>query len=257
MKKLLSFSVILFFFCAANAQVADNANNMSDSSHHRFMRREWNRNGKDSLHREFRGNRDETMNRFGERNRMNSFRSRGRNNFGWARMNRIHYSAEQHKQMRTINEDFRKKSQDLYKQDNITLREYKSQLLALQKDKKSKIQNLLTPDQKNEMEKWKKHASEEMQVKAAANLERMKIHLNLSDDQTAKIRSQQTEFRSKMRAIHQNDDLLPYQKKDQMKTLIAKRQDAMKSVLTPDQFSQFEKMHRQRFGERFERNNMN
>jgi Spy/CpxP family protein refolding chaperone len=257
MKKLLSFSVIVFFFCAANAQVTDNANNMSDSSRHHFMRREWNRNGKDSLHRQFSGNRDEAMNRFGERNRMNRFHSFGRNRSGWAHMNHLHYTVEQRKQMRTINEDYRKKSQDLYKQDNITLREYKSQLLVLQKDKKSKLQNLLTPDQKNEIEKWKKHASEEMQVKAAANLERMKIHLNLSDDQTAKIKSQQAEFRSQMKAIHQNDNLLPYQKKDQMKALMAKRQDAMKSVLTPEQFSQFEKMHRQRFGERSERNNMN
>jgi hypothetical protein len=257
MKKLQSFSVIIFFFCAANAQVTDHANNISDSSNHRFMRRQWNRNAKDSLHREFRGGRDEAMNHFGERNRMNRFHSRGGNRFGWAHMSHVHYSLEQRKQMHTINEDFRKKSQDLYRQDNITLREYKSQLLALQKDKKSKLQNLMTPDQKNEMEKWKKHASEEMQVKAAANLERMKIHLNLSDDQTAKIKSQQAEFRSQVQAIHQNDNLLSYQKKDQMKALIAKRQDAMKSVLTPEQFSQFEKMHRQRFGERFERNNMN
>jgi hypothetical protein len=257
MKKLLSFSIIVFFFCAANAQVADNANSMSDSSRHHSMHREWNRNGKDSLHRQFRGTRDEAMNRFGEGNRMNRFHSRGRNGFGWAHGNHLHYSAEQRKQMRTIDEEYRKKSQDLYKQDNITLREYKSQLLALQKDKKSKLQSLMTPDQKSEMEKWKKHASEEMQVKAAANLERMKIHLNLSDDQTAKIKSQQTEFHSQMQAIHQNDNLLPYQKKDQMKALMAKRQDAMKSVLTPEQFSQFEKMHRQRFGERFERNNMN
>jgi hypothetical protein len=257
MKKLLLFSVIVFFFCAANAQVTNNANGMGDSSHHHSMRREWNRNGTDSLHREFRGNRDEAINRFGEGNRMNRFHSRGKNRFGWAHGNRLHYSAEQRKEMHTINEDYRKKSQDLYKQDNITLREYKSQLLALQKDKKSKLQNLLTPDQKNEMEKWKKHSSEEMQVKAAANLERMKIHLNLSDDQTAKIKSRQTEFRSQMQAIHQNDNLLPYQKKYQMKALIAKRQDAMKSVLTQEQFSQFEKMHRQRFGERSDRNNMN
>jgi Spy/CpxP family protein refolding chaperone len=42
-----------------------------------------------------------------------------------------------------------------------------------------------------------------------------------------------------------------------MKALLAKRQDAMKSVLTPEQFSQFEKMHKQRFGERFDRDNMN
>ena len=96
-----------------------------------------------------------------------------------------------------------------------------------------------------------------MQVKAAANLERMKINLNLSDDQTAKIKSQQTNFRSQIIAIRQNDNLLAYQKKDLLKALIAKRHDAMKSVLTPEQFSQFEKMHKHNFGERSERNNMN
>ncbi len=257
MKKFLSFSVIVLFFCAANAQTTDNANNTSDSSRHHFMHREWNRNGKDSLHRQFGRNRDEAMNRFGSRNHMNRFRSFNRSRSGWARANHLHFTPEQRKQMRAINEDYRKKSQDLYKQDNITLLEYKSQLLALQKDKKSKLQNLLTADQKSEVEKWKKHAAEEMQVRAAAHLERMKIKLNLSDEQTAKIKLQQNDFRSQMKTIHQNDNLLPYQKRDQMKALLAKRQDAMKSVLTPEQFSQFEKMHKQRFGERFDRNNMN
>ena len=257
MKKFLSFSVIVLFFCAANAQVTDNTNKMSDSSRHHFMHREWNRNGKDSLHTQFRQNRGEAMNRFGSHNRMNRFRSFNRNRSGWARANHLHYTPEQRKQVRAINEEYKKKSQDLYKQDNITLREYKSQLIALQKDKKSKLQNLLTTDQKSEIEKWKNHRSEEMQVRAAAHLERMKIKLNLSDEQTAKIKSQQNDFRLQMQTIHQNDNLLPYQKRDQMKALLAKRQDAMKSVLTPDQFSQFEKMHKQRFGERFDRNNMN
>ncbi|HLY68957.1 MAG TPA: hypothetical protein VKR53_04465, partial [Puia sp.] len=223
MKKLLSLSAILFFFFAANAQVPDNDQITIDSSHHHVMRRPWNQHGSDSLHRAFRGNRDEAMSRFGAAGRYNRFHSFRRNRNGWARTNHLHYSAGQREQMRTINDDYRKKSQDLYKQDNLTLGEYKSQLLGLQKDRKNKLQNLLTADQKNEMEKWKKHLAEEMQVKAAARLERMRIHLNLSDDQTAKIKLQQTEFRAQVQAIHKNENLLPYQKKDQVKALLAKR----------------------------------
>jgi len=232
---------------------------MSDSSRRHYMHREWNRNGIDSLHKNFGQFRGQAMNnnRFRSQDRMDRFRSFRRNRNGFANHMHIHYSAGQRKQMRSINDEYKKKSQDLYGEDNITLGQYKSQLLALQNDKKTKLQALLTPEQKNEMEKWKKHASEEMQIRAAANLERMKIKLNLNDEQTAKIKSQQTNLRSQMQAIHQNDNLLPYQKKEQMKSLLANREAGIKSVLTPDQLSEFEKMHKHRFGERWERNDSN
>jgi hypothetical protein len=255
MKKIFLLLATVFFCWFANAQVTGNQNNLPDSARHHNMHRDWNRS--DSSHKKFDRFRDQGMNRFRSRDRENKFRSFDRNRSGWANAHHVRYTPEQRKQMRMINEDYRKKSQDLYKQDNITLREYKSQLIALQKDRKSKMQNLLTPDQKNEMEKWKKHASEEAQVRAAANLERMKIHLNLSDDQAAKIKAQQISLRSQMKSIHENDNLLPYQKKEQMKALIAKRNDAIKSVLTADQLSEFEKMHSRKFGERFDRSNTN
>ena len=77
------------------------------------------------------------MNRFGEGNRRQvSFAWRKQVWMGAHESFALFCGATQ--TMHTINEDYRKKSQDLYKQDNITLREYKSQLLALQKDKKSK-----------------------------------------------------------------------------------------------------------------------
>jgi hypothetical protein len=255
MKKSLSVSVILFFVLALNAQVTGNSNNMSDSSGHHFVHHTRFHDGKDSLHRQLGDNRG-AMNGIGERHHRYQFRPIGKNRSGWAH-SLIRYTPEQREQIKAINEDYSKKWQNLYNQDNITLHEYKSQLLALQKDKKSKMVDLLTPEQKNEIEKWKKHAEEKMQVRSAAYLESMKIHLNLSDDQTAKIKLQQESFHAQQIAIHHNDNLLSFQKKEQMKTLMAKRDDAMKSVLSQEQFSQFEKMQRQGFVERFERNNMN
>jgi hypothetical protein len=76
----------------------------------------------------------------------------------------------------------------------------------------------------------------------------MKIHFQLSDAQTASIKTQRTGFRSQMQSIHENDALLPYQKMEQIKALAAKQKDMMKSVLTPDQYSEFENMHKQRLG---------
>jgi hypothetical protein len=156
---------------------------------------------------------------------------------------RIHYTPEQHQQLMTINKDFKQKSEALFAQDNITLKQYKAGLIALQKDKKAKLEALLTPQQKNEMAERRKRMTENTQVMAVARLERLRLHLNLSDDQVAKLKAGQENLRSQVKAIHENDNLLPQEKRQQMKALLAKRNDTYKAVLTPDQYSQFEKMH--------------
>jgi hypothetical protein len=155
----------------------------------------------------------------------------------------VHYTPEQRKQVMTINKDYKQKSEDLFKQDNITLKQYKAGLIALQKEKNSKLQSLLTPQQNDEIAAGRKKRAEDAQVREVAHLERLKLHLNLTDDQVAKIKAGQENLRSQVKAIHENDNLLPQEKRDQMKTLLAKRNDTYKSVLTPDQYTQFEKMH--------------
>jgi len=167
---------------------------------------------------------------------------RGAGHNGWGSEARIHYTPEQRKQVAAINKEYRQKSEDLFKKDNSTLREYKAGLLALQKEKKSRLQALLTQKQKDEIAARRKRMAENMQVMAVARMERLKLHLGLSDDQVVKIKAGQENLRSQAKAIHENDNLLPQQKMEQMKALMAKRNDTYKSVLTPEQYSQFEKM---------------
>ena len=143
----------------------------------------------------------------------------------------------------TINKDYKQKSEDLFKQDNITLKQYKAGLIALQKEKKTKLQALLTPQQQDEIAARRKKRAEDAQVMEVARLERLKLHLNLTDDQVAKIKAGQENLHSQVKAIHENDNLLPQEKRDQMKAILAKRNDTYKAVLTPDQYTQFEKMH--------------
>lgn len=165
----------------------------------------------------------------------------------------IHYTADQRTQMLAINKEYRQKREDLFKQDNLTLKQYKASLLTLEKEKKDKMAALLTPDQKNELAASRKRREENGQVREAAHLERLKLHLNLTDDQVAKIKTGNENLRSQGRAIHENDNLLPEQKREQMKALLAQRNDNYKSVLTPDQYTQFEKMmsHRRAGGMQF------
>lgn len=162
----------------------------------------------------------------------------------------IHYTPEQRSQLMAINKEFHDKSAELYKKDDITLKEYKAGLLALQKDRRSKMEALLTPQQKEQIAARKKKGEENRQVAEAARMERLKLRLNLSDDQVAKIKAGQADLHAQARSIHENENLLPQQKMEQMKDLMAKRKDVFKSVLTPEQYSQFEQMmqHRHGFG---------
>jgi len=213
----------LFLCWAAQAQSTNNT--PADSTHHQYgMHHGWgHRPGGDSLAK------------------ANGFhRGPGfRGHHGEA----IHYTPEQRKQLMAINKEYRQKSEDLFKQDNLTLRQYKAGLITLQKEKKEKTAALLTQQQKDQLASRKKRMDENHQVMEAAHLERLKLRLNLTDDQVAKIKAGQEDLHSQFKAIHENDNLLPQQKREQMKALLAKRNDTYKAVLTPDQYSQFEKMH--------------
>jgi len=170
--------------------------------------------------------------------------------FGGGMREHIRYTPEQRQQVMAINKDYRQKSQDLYQQDNLTLKQYKTGLLALQKEKKDKLAALLTPQQKTEIAARRKEMDENRQVREVARLEKLKLHLNLSDEQVAKIKAGQENLHSQAKAIHENDNLLPQEKMEQLKTLMSKRNDTYKSVLTPDQYTQFEKMSHRRAGKR-------
>ena len=112
------------------------------------------------------------------------------------------------------------------------------------------MQNLLTPEQKTKIAEQKKKRDENMQVMAAARLERLKIKLNLTDQQEATIKSKEQNMRTQMRSIRENDNLMAYQKMEQMKSLMEKHKAEIKSVLTPEQQTQFDNMHKQKFGGR-------
>ncbi len=155
---------------------------------------------------------------------------------------RLHYTPEQRKQIHDINTDYHKKAADLFKNDNLTLRQYKAGLIALQKEKKAKLKGLLTPEQKARLAKGKQRAAENAQVMAAARMERLKIRLGLSDQQVATLRSKEEALRTQLRSVHENDDLLPQQKMEQFKELGSKRKEIIKSVLTPDQLTKFNEM---------------
>jgi Spy/CpxP family protein refolding chaperone len=251
--KILLLTGALFIGWAAHAQSTDN-NISTDTARRGPMHRQWDRSkgpGGEGFH--------------GRDGARGGFRG-GSEGPGWAgrggKMGRhgegIRYTPEQRRQIMAINKEYHQKAADLFTKDNSTLKEYKAGLIALQKEKKAKMEALVTPEQKEQLARRRKMAAENAQVMAAARMERLKLRLNLSDDQVSKIKAGQENLHNQVKAIHENDNLLPQQKMEQMKGLMAKRKDIFKSVLTPEQLSKFEQMEQHhrgpgRPGERGER----
>ena len=261
--KYVLAAILLLTVASLHAQTPGNAGD--STMHHRYGMHRW-RNEGDSTKRFHRGG-AEAFHRGGAGTRGGfhhpggfdrpnfAHRGFGHNrgfNHGFHREH-IRYTPEQRKQVAAINKEYRQKREDLFKQDNLTLKQYKAGLVTLGKEKKSKMAALLTPEQKSEMAASRKRMDENRQVREAAHLERLKLHLNLSDDQLAKLKAGNETLRSQAKAIHENDNLLPQEKMAQLKALIAKRNDTYKSVLTPDQYTQFQTMmsHRRAGGGQF------
>jgi hypothetical protein len=251
-KTLFLLLGVLTLGFAANAQTTDTTHMHhrfhrapNDTSFHRFhgapngygFRRPGGAPGTFSGRDGYAFHRRPGQNRFGR----NQF---AHNRFGHNRRHRefLHFTPDQRKQVIAINKDDRQKREDLFKQDNITLKQYKAGLLALDKEKKAKIEALLTPLQKDQQAASRRLREDRAQLMASTRLDRLRQALNLTDDQVAKLKTGQDNLRTQVQAIRNNDNLLPQEKHQQLKALMTTRNDNFKTILTPDQYSKFQQM---------------
>jgi Spy/CpxP family protein refolding chaperone len=161
-------------------------------------------------------------------------------------MKELNLTEAQRSQMKDINKDFKTKMEDLKKQDNMTVKEFNSRKAALALERKNKVNALLTTEQKDKMEGMKKERQDKMKQMQTKHMDRMKAELNLSDDQSAKLKAKNEELGNKMMAIRNNSALTQDQKKDQMKALKEERKTYMESILTADQKKKMEEMKSKR-----------
>ncbi|MDE3211823.1 MAG: hypothetical protein KGM98_01210 [Bacteroidota bacterium] len=138
-------------------------------------------------------------------------------------------------QMKAINSDYHQQLMALEKHDEITVKQYREKMAALEQARKTKADAVLTQDQKQQIADFRKHQQEMGEKMAENHLMKMKSALNLTEDQVAKIQSQQKESMQKARAIRENTTLTNEQKRQAIHDLMKQNRDNMKSILTADQ----------------------
>ena len=162
-------------------------------------------------------------------------------------MSQLNLSDQQKSELKTINEDFKQQMTDLKKNEDITVREWKSKMATIRKDHHEKVQNVLTDDQKASLKKMMQEHRAEMRKHSAHRLEQMKKDLNLTDDQVASLKKNHEDMAQKFKAIRDDKSLSDDQKKAQLKDLREQQQNSLKSILTPEQMQKWQqekKSHR-------------
>jgi len=157
-----------------------------------------------------------------------------------AGMEKLNLTDAQKEQFKTQRESFRKQMEELKKNDNITVKEWKSRMETLKKDQRTKMQSILTSDQKAQLEKMKAEHKAMNEIDAKARMEKMKLHLGLTDEQAARMKKSHTEMAEKMKALREDDKMDAEKKKEKMKELMEKQKEQMKSILTEEQMKKLQ-----------------
>ncbi|MGB3007823.1 MAG: hypothetical protein WBC06_15010 [Chitinophagaceae bacterium] len=160
---------------------------------------------------------------------------------------KLNLSDTQKEQFKTQNLEFKKKMEDLKKNEDITVKEWKSRMENLRKDHKTKMESLLTTEQKAKIEKMKSDGKARQEENMKVKAYQMKLHYGLTDEQSAKMEKNHKEMAEKMKTLRENKSLSDEKKKEEMKVIMKKNQETLKSILTEEQLKKMkeERKHKQ------------
>ena len=167
---------------------------------------------------------------------------------------KLNLTDDQKAQLKTVNDDYRKQLSDLKGNTGLSDVDRKSQFTALQKSHREKMNTIFTDDQKKILADARGKGGRgkgefakgggRRQAGRGANLEKMKQQLNLTDDQTAKLKTQREQLRTQMQTLHSDSTLTGDQRKEKVKELFTQQKEQLKTILTPEQLTKLQSMRK-------------
>jgi hypothetical protein len=155
-------------------------------------------------------------------------------------------SEDQQKQAKAFREDFGKKMKELNKNEKITVKEMRDKKYALRKELRSKMDGLLTTEQKNKMAQFKAEHQAKSEEHFNKHLDKMKSELALTNAQVEQMRTQRETMQAKMKALRENESLSREQKKEQMLALHNEAKEQRKKIFSAEQLKKLEEMKKKR-----------
>jgi Spy/CpxP family protein refolding chaperone len=161
-------------------------------------------------------------------------------------MQALNLTPDQKARLRAYNENFRAQMDSLHKNENITVKEYRDQEYALRQQRKANFESMLTNDQKAKLKQLRDERIEHGDSMMDRHLDKMKTTLGLTDDQVAQMKAHRAAMQEKLVSIRDNDNLTREQKQAQLSDLKNEREDGLKKILTPEQFSKLQELKKAR-----------
>ena len=160
-------------------------------------------------------------------------------------MKDLNLTVAQNAQLKADRETYKAKMEALRKEEDITVREMKARQKAIHDEQKSKMEALLTPEQKAKIAANKSNMETQRKDMEKQRGAMMKEQLGLSNEQAEKLKAQNQEAHSKIKAIQENQSLSEEQKKAQMKAVKEAAKEQRKSILTAEQLKKMEEMKKE------------
>jgi hypothetical protein len=150
----------------------------------------------------------------------------------------------QYNAIRAIDEEYITKQSDVSKDSTLSKESRHQQMRALQLQKASAINKVLTDEQKSKWasarsEQAKKHRPQ-MKKSPGERAQRMQKKLSLSDEQTSKLKAIDEEFATKFRALRKDSTMAREDSRERAESLRKEYRSKTKSVLTEEQFRKWE-----------------
>ena len=161
-------------------------------------------------------------------------------------MAQLNLTQEQKEQMKTIHEDSRKQMQELGKNEDITVKEWKARQESIRKSEREQIQNILTPEQKAKMAEARTAGKQKWQEHAKDRMDQMKTRLNLTDDQSKALEDIRMASRQKIEALRTDKTMSQEDKREAIRSVMKDQRDSLKSILTTEQLEKMEQMKQHR-----------
>lgn len=163
---------------------------------------------------------------------------------GWqhnASYKKLNLTTEQQDRLVKINKDYRAGVADLKKKEaTITVKDYKAQLQALNKKRRSEADGIFTPEQKAQLQQMRAERKRKVETAGRDRRKSMQSDLGLSEDQSTQLKALREYTQKKVKGIRENQALSDSQKKEQITAVFKQQREDMKSILTPEQIKKME-----------------
>ncbi len=178
------------------------------------------------------------------------------NRLGKEKIAELNLTNEQKEKIKAEKEVLKKKLEELRGNTGMSAEDMKNNRVEIMKTHKEAMKAILTPEQQDQVKEMKK----EMKVeggkvrgegkgqKMKDNFEEIKQDLNLSADQSAKMKTLNEELKTNMLKIRDNTSLTREQKKEQVKALMSSHKTSVDAILTAEQKTKLDAIRKEKGG---------